>query len=188
MNSLSMPSIRRLLFALATATLAALPTAKAQAAHMPGEPNLDLPTMDPHAGRRLFASKGCVLCHSINGIGGTDAPRLDASTMPKNMNPFDLAARMWRGAPAMIAMQYDEIGSQIQFNGQELANIIAFIHDPAEQAAFSEADIPPAIKARMDSDEDSDTAAGHMGMMKDGKMPQGMMNGSGGMMGTKSKN
>ncbi|MFP6730258.1 MAG: hypothetical protein VCD50_08845 [Alphaproteobacteria bacterium] len=29
----------------------------------------------------------------------------------------------------MIAMQEDELGEQIDFTGQELADIIAFVHD-----------------------------------------------------------
>ena len=36
---------------------------------------------------------------------------------------------------------------------EELAAIIAFAHDPAEQAKFSEADIPENIKEQMMGDE-----------------------------------
>lgn len=108
-----------------------------------------MPIMRPERGRKLFASKGCVVCHSINGVGGRDAPRLDASTMAGPMNPFDFAAKMWRGAPTMIAMQDKELGYQITFTGQELADIIAFAHDPAEQRKLSKADIPPNIRKIM---------------------------------------
>lgn len=117
---------------------------------------LQMPMMDPAKGRMLFASKGCVVCHSINGIGGEDAPKLDASTMQDKMDPFDFAAKMWHGAPAMIAMQEDELGHQIEFTGDELADIIAFAHSPSEQAKFSEADIPDSIKDVMEHEEDSD--------------------------------
>ena len=101
----------------------------------------------------LFASKGCVVCHSINGVGGKDAPALDASTMTGPMNPFDFAAKMWHGAAAMIKMQQHELGKQIEFNGAELADIIAFAHDAKEQKKFSKADIPKNIKKLME-DED----------------------------------
>ncbi|MEH6647827.1 c-type cytochrome [Sulfitobacter sp.] len=37
-------------------------------------PGLMMPEMNAEEGRRLFVSKGCVVCHSINGVGGTDAP------------------------------------------------------------------------------------------------------------------
>jgi len=127
----------------------------AQGTAMTGKPGMTregmmIPPMDPAKGRKLFASKGCVVCHSINGIGGVDAPPLDASTMPAIMNPFDFAAKMWRGAGTMISMQEDELGEQIEFSGDELANIIAFVHSADEQAKFSGADIPPAISQLMD--------------------------------------
>lgn len=112
-------------------------------------PGLEMPTMDPTRGRQLFASKGCVVCHSVNGVGGEDAPPLDASTMVPRMNPFEFAAKMWRGAEPMIYLQREELGEQIEFTGDELSDIVAFIHDAAEQKKFSETDIPPQIKGLM---------------------------------------
>ncbi len=112
-------------------------------------PRLIMPIMNPARGRKLFASKGCVTCHSINGVGGEDAVNLDAHTMQFFMNPFDFAARMWRGAATMIALQEDALGYQIEFTGDELADIIAFVHDEEEQHKFSEADIPPEIMPMM---------------------------------------
>lgn len=117
---------------------------------MTSEVALLMPIMNSERGRLLFASKGCVVCHSVNGVGGTDAPALDASTMAGPMNPFEFVARMWRGAPAMIAMQFAELGHQIQFTGQELADIIAFAHDPSEQEEFSADDIPDDIARLME--------------------------------------
>ena len=116
---------------------------------MPGAQGLMMPTMDPVRGRELFASKGCVACHSINGVGGEDATPLDAHTMQPMMNPFEFAAKMWRMAPAMIAAQEEVLGEQIEFTGQELADIIAFVHDDAEQHRFSESDIPPEVMPMM---------------------------------------
>ena len=65
------------------------------------------------------------------------------------MNPFEFAARMWRGAPAMVAAQEDKFDGQIEFTGQELADIIAFVHDSKEQKAFSADDIPEKIEEMM---------------------------------------
>ena len=113
-------------------------------------PGLVMPSMDPINGRKLFASKGCVVCHSVNGIGGTDAAALDASTMTGMTNPFDFVANMWRGAQPMIELQQKELGDQVEFTGQELADIIAFLHDESEQKKFSETDFPPNIKAALD--------------------------------------
>lgn len=110
---------------------------------------LMMPRMDAAEGRMLFAAKGCVACHSINGIGGQDAPPLDAENMELPMNPFEFAARMWAGAEAMVELQRDELGDVISLNGEELAAIIAFVHDAEEQVEFSQADIPEEIKAMM---------------------------------------
>lgn len=107
---------------------------------------LVIPSMNAENGRKLFASKGCVVCHSINGIGGKDARALDAATMPGQMNPFDFAAKMWQGAPVMVLLQRKELGEQTQLTGQELADIIAFVHSGDEQRKFSEDDFPPKIK------------------------------------------
>jgi hypothetical protein len=116
---------------------------------MPGMQRLMMPQMDPVRGRKLFASKGCVACHAINGVGGHDATPLDAHTMQQVMNPFDLAAKMWSMAPAMIYAQEEGLGEQILFTGDELAHIIAFIHHDDEQHHFSEADITPEVRKMM---------------------------------------
>ncbi len=113
---------------------------------MMGEGMLALPRMDPERGRKVFAEKGCVACHSVNGIGGEDAPPLDATLMSPMMNPFEFAAKMWRGAEAMVILQRDEIGEQIELTGQDLADIIAFVHSHKEQAKFTEADVPERIR------------------------------------------
>lgn len=151
--------------ALATGLAVALSAAMDQNANAGSDKNasepeargLLLPYINPARGRTLFASKGCVVCHSVNGIGGEDAAPLDAAEMPTIMNPFDFAASMWRGAAPMIAMQEDELGEQIEFNGDELIDIIAFVHSIEEQKKFSQADIPKNIGDLMHRlDEDSD--------------------------------
>ena len=106
---------------------------------------LMMPIMNPARGRLLFASKGCVACHAINGVGGEDAPPMDAATMPRIMNPFSFAASMWRGAETMILLQQEIFGEQIDLTGQELADIIGFVHNAEEQLKFSEADIPHEV-------------------------------------------
>jgi len=126
----------------------AAPASKATT-HKPADVRLAMPKMDSAKGMRLFASKGCVACHSVNGVGGHDATALDAHTMKRVMNPFEFAAKMWRGAPAMIAAQEEAMKGQIYFTGQELAHIIAFVHDDAQQHKFSETMIPANIRRWM---------------------------------------
>jgi len=129
------------------------------------ENGLAIPAFDPVRGRALFAAKGCVVCHSVNGIGGEDAPEFSSEFMESPMNAFDFAANMWRGAGAMIMMQEDEMGEQIEISGEELAAIIAFVHSADEQAKFSQADIPHDIEELMhggdDDDDDDDGEEGH---------------------------
>ncbi len=124
-----------------------------------------MPDFDAELGRGLYASKGCVVCHSVNGIGGIDAPALDYDPSQGPMNPFDFAAKMWRGAETMIYMQQDELGDQIEITGPELAAIIAFAHDAEEQAKFSMDDVPEAIADMLheadDEHEDEEADGDH---------------------------
>jgi cytochrome c551/c552 len=101
---------------------------------------------DAARGRELFVRKGCVACHAVNEIGGTSGPPLDVEFAPDEVDPLDFVARMWRGAEPMVMMQQSLFGAQLDFTGEELADIIAFAHDPEEQQRFSEADVPPAMR------------------------------------------
>ena len=116
---------------------------------VPGAGNMRMPYMDAARGRVLFVEKGCVSCHSINGVGGHDATALDAHTMDAKMNPFEFAAKMWRKAQAMLYAQEEVLGEQILFTGDELADIIAFVHDDKEQNKLTEDSIPPRIRKLM---------------------------------------
>ena len=100
------------------------------------------PPMDAERGREVFVQKGCVACHSVNGVGGDLGPALNAADMPSPMNSFEFAARMWRGAGAMIALQEDLLGEAISLDGQDLADLVAFAHDAEEQAKLTEDQIP----------------------------------------------
>jgi len=148
---------------------------------MISNPEIIMPSMDPVNGRKLFASKACVVCHSVNGIGGTDAAPLDATTMTGMTNPFDFVANMWRGAQPRIELQGEELGGQIEFTGQELADIIAFLHHAEEQKKFSEDDIPPNIKAaiaKMEQGEGGEQEEDKNGMGKMKMKPESGNNGN----------
>lgn len=123
------------------------PTAAGPRRH--ADVRLAMPMPDAGRGMRLFAAKGCVACHEVNGVGGKDAAALDAATMPPVMNPFDLAAKLWTMAPAMIPAQKEALGHQAEFTGAEFADIVAFLHDPAAQRGFMEASIPPEVREKM---------------------------------------
>lgn len=118
--------------------------------HGPHVTRLLMPVMSSSRGMDLFVEKGCVACHAVNGVGGHDASSLDAHDMDEFMNPFDLAAKMWAMAPFMIAAQEEAMGEQIQFTGDELADVIAFLHDDLQQHEFTEANLTPAALKMMD--------------------------------------
>ncbi|NIR96838.1 MAG: cytochrome c [Gammaproteobacteria bacterium] len=113
---------------------------------------LVIPMMNAERGKGLFVTKGCVACHSINGVGGHDAPMMDAHRSMGLVNPFDFAAKMWNHAPGMIFAQEEALGEQIYFTGQELADIIAFVHDDHAQHSFSERDLTPEARKMMGHD------------------------------------
>lgn len=113
------------------------------------ELGLAMPPMDSHRGRELFVDKGCVVCHSVNGVGGEIGPSLDAADMPAPMNAFEFAARMWRGAPAMAEMQEAVLGEMISLDGRDLADLVAFAHDEAEQRKLDADQIPARYRELM---------------------------------------
>ncbi len=116
-------------------------------------PDLDLPAYDATRGRALFVTKGCVVCHAVNDVGGTairdlggePASPLDARLMPITKDPFEFFARFWRGAPTMIALQQERLGYQIALDGSEFADIMAFVYSEAEQAKFTADSFTPPI-------------------------------------------
>ncbi len=113
------------------------------------EIGLALPPMDSHRGHLLFMNKGCVVCHAVNGVGGDVGPPLNASDMPSPMNAFEFAARMWKGAPAMVVMQQEELGDFIKLTGQDLADLIAFVHDRNMQKTVSIDQVPKRWRKKL---------------------------------------
>lgn len=118
--------------------------------HSPVEITLEVPDMNAENGRALFVEKGCFACHAVNGVGGEDASPLDAHQMDPVMNPFDFSAKMWQMAPYMIEAQEEAFGEQILFTGTELADIIAFLHNDAEQHLFTEASLSDEARKMLD--------------------------------------
>jgi len=108
---------------------------------------LGVPPLDSHRGRELFLEKGCIVCHQVNGVGGEVGPPLDAADMPSPMNAFEFAARMWRGAGAMIEMQQELFGDQIELSGQDLADLVAFAHDVSEQREITAESVPEKFRS-----------------------------------------
>jgi mono/diheme cytochrome c family protein len=101
---------------------------------------------DAAAGRDLFVQKGCVLCHSINGVGGKAGPVLDAADDYVKSDPLAFAARMWRGAPAMVEFQSLELGYVIDLTGEDIAHLAAFVASREEQKKLLDEAIPEPMR------------------------------------------
>lgn len=115
------------------------------------QPTLSMPEINPERGKMLFAERGCVVCHSVNNVGGTSGPSLDASNMNIPREPFEFFARMWRGADAMLHLQQADLGYQIDFSGQDIADIFAFVQDGEVQERFTQSDLPAHIGEIIDN-------------------------------------
>ena len=100
---------------------------------------------DAGEGRRLFVEKGCVICHSVNGVGGKAAPPLDAQTQLDVADPVGFASRMWRGAPAMIELQGLELGYSIWLEPQEMVDLATFAANATEQKKLTSNDIDQSL-------------------------------------------
>ncbi len=102
--------------------------------------------VDGARGRVLFVDKGCVICHAVNGVGGKAAPALDAEIGGQAVDPLEFAARMWRGAPAMIELQAVELGYSISLTADEIGDLAAFAADREQQQILTADDLPETIK------------------------------------------
>jgi hypothetical protein len=105
------------------------------------------PAGDPQSGKDLFVAKGCVICHSVNAVGGRAALPLDAPPDGRKIDPMVFAAAMWQGASAMLSLQLTELGYQIGISGDELRDLAAFASDLEIQTTFSKDEIPADIQS-----------------------------------------
>lgn len=101
---------------------------------------------DSAIGHDLFVRKGCVICHSVNGVGGKAAPALDAEIGSEPIDPLEFAARMWWGAPAMIELQSVELGYTIHLTADDITHLAAFAGDAVEQKKLSIDQVPEAMR------------------------------------------
>ncbi len=160
MNSISVTKLGQYLPLVAFLAFVAAGAPPVQASHEHEEKNgrttalkstrLAMPMMDVERGKKLFVSKGCVACHAINGVGGHDAPSMDDHTKLGLVNPFDFVAKMWNHAPAMLAAQVGAFDEPINFTGDEISDVIAFVHNDKAQHAFSETDLTAKVRKMME--------------------------------------
>ena len=83
------------------------------------------PTQDPLAGSRVFGTKGCVKCHSINGVGGKVGP--DLGRIPRPRSFYDLATSLWNHAPQMAGRMAQLGILRPQLDAREAGDLVAFL-------------------------------------------------------------
>ncbi len=81
---------------------------------------------NPANGKKLFRKKGCVNCHSVGGEGKKTGPNL--SELDLNESVTDIAAQMWNHSPAMIDYMKEEKIKYPMFEGNEMADLIAYLY------------------------------------------------------------
>jgi mono/diheme cytochrome c family protein len=112
---------------------------------------------DPAQGRALFASKSCGKCHMYLGKGGEDAPALDF--MRGHLSAAEVAnmsGRIWNHLPFMIDAFKEEGISLPSFDGNEMADLIAYLHSGVGGAP----DVKEGEGMHMDTSEGNTTETG----------------------------
>jgi len=81
---------------------------------------------DPYEGWKVFQQKGCIVCHSVKGDGGTIGPELGTRQyLPSSMVEF--AGVMWNHSPGMFRTMKERNLERPKFEGQEMADLMAFL-------------------------------------------------------------
>lgn len=82
-------------------------------------------TQNALAGSQVFGSKGCVKCHSVNGLGGTVGP--DLGHIARRRSFYELAATMWNHVPRMGEAMREHGIERPQMSEREAGDLIAFL-------------------------------------------------------------
>src|SRR5262245_38112204 len=77
------------------------------------------------AGKKLFAEKKCVVCHTYQGTGGNVGPGLDHLTQFRS--PIYVAAAMWNHGPQMAEQMKAKGIERPTFTDAELRDLIAYL-------------------------------------------------------------
>ena len=83
------------------------------------------PPGDAAIGARLFSQKGCEICHSLGGKGGSVGPRLDKYS--RYTSPLFLTAALWDHGKRMAETMQRLKVPRPTFQGTDIADLLAYI-------------------------------------------------------------
>ena len=89
------------------------------------EENYTLPK-DPLKGQELFIDKGCIKCHSIQGVGGKIGPDLGKGGFNRSL--IQIAGIMWNHSPKMSEKMRELKIPRPKFEVAEMADLIAYLY------------------------------------------------------------
>jgi cytochrome c2 len=92
---------------------------------------LDEPA-DVERGREIFDARSCARCHQLGGRGGTVGPRLDE--LAPQVSSLFMAQALWNHGPEMAAKMAELGLERPRLEGDEVAEIVAFIRGPDRAA------------------------------------------------------
>lgn len=83
------------------------------------------PATDPARGKQVFAAKGCVRCHAVQGQGGKVGP--DLAKAEDILNPVTAMQAMWNHAAAMEKTMAKGKVAWPKFQGNEMADLVTYL-------------------------------------------------------------
>ena len=83
------------------------------------------PPGDAATGARLFSQKGCEICHSLRGKGGSVGPRLDKYS--RYASPLFLTAALWNHGKRMAETMERLNVPRPTFQGTDIPDLLAYI-------------------------------------------------------------
>ena len=89
------------------------------------------PVGDATVGARLFRQKGCQICHSLGGKGGSVGPPLDQYS--RYASPLYLTAGLWKHGKQMAEKMQERRVPRPTFEGNNIPDLLAYIRTTGGQ-------------------------------------------------------